>query len=280
MLEDYLQYVERDPDVMSSMKMMVAGWGWIFTTVVARLGGLFAFSPVLGQRGVSIGTRVALTMCLAFVITPPLMGRGHTPLPHDAWDAFLGIGGEFVIGALLGCGVLLLFAGIKLAGELIDQQAGIAMQEVFDPSGPGNVTGSGQLLTIVATLAFLCTIPGNGHLLIVSTLLDSFFTLPSTGDWSPPSLVLVISQFGRMSLSLGLQVAAPVLAAGAIVAWSVSAISQGSSPSPYAITMLGLPLRIVLSLTVLVMCLSGMTEAFLASVDHALQQFPLLVTSR
>ena len=273
MLQHLFQFVETDPSVLPPWLTSAAVWGWTLLTALARLTGLMMLSPIFGQRGVSIWLRLGLAGCLALLVTPVLASRGLVTLPADGWVAVAHLGGEATLGALLGFGVLFVFAGLKLAGELIDQQAGAAVQEVFDPHSGGTTTPSGQLLTIVGTLAFLCVSPGDGYLRIVSTLFDSFETISTNVVWTGTGVVTLLSELGQTSLSLGLQVAAPVLAAGVIVSWGLAQLG-GAGGSPQATTLLGLPVRIVMSLGILTLCLSGAVGTLLSSIDTVLDRFP------
>lgn len=279
MLNDLLTTAERgiDSNLTGPWVVLAVSWGWAFLSALARLMGLFVLSPVFGQRGVSVWLRAGLAVCLSVVIAPLLLSRKFATVPSDGWDAGTQLGGEFVMGALLGFGVLFVFAALKLAGELIDQQAGAAVQEVFDPLGTGTSTLSGQLLTVVGTLSLLCAGPGNGHLQIVATLLDSFEAIPAQAVWSGEGAVVWIGYLGRQSLSLALQVAAPVLAAGVIVSWGIAASGGGARGGPVSTTLFGLPLRVALSLVILTVCLTGMTDVFIAQLEALVGAFPDLV---
>lgn len=272
MFQNVLQLVDTDPAAFAPWLTAAALWGWTFLSALARLTGLVLLSPIFGQRGVSFWMRGGLTVCLALLVAPVVGSRGLIRLPTDGWTAAAHLGGELTLGALLGFGVLLVFAGLKLAGELIDQQAGAVVQEVFDPHSGSTATPSGQLLTIVGTLALLCVSPSEGYLRIVSTLFDSFTIIPAHVVWTGTGVVRLLCELGQTSLSLGLQVAAPILAAGAIVSWGLNVLGE-SGGSPQATTLLGLPVRIAMSLGILTMCLTGATEALLASFHTVLNHF-------
>ena len=49
------------------------------------------------------------------------------------------LGGEALIGACLGLGVLILIHGMTLAGELVGQASGLRLADVFDPALDENV---------------------------------------------------------------------------------------------------------------------------------------------
>jgi flagellar biosynthesis protein FliR len=266
-----------DPALLAPLTPVATLWAWAGVSVLARLLGLLLLSPLFGSRGVPLSLRIVLGLCLALIITPTIIATGILTLPADMMNAAADLAGEFLVGALLGFGVLFIFAGLKLAGALIDQQAGAAVAEVFDPHSGSPSTTSGQLLTIVGTLALLTVAGGDGYLRIIATLLDSFRLVPADAAWNTSGVLRLIADLGQTSLALGLQVAAPVLAAGAIVSWGVAQLS-GAGGSPQSTTLLGLPVRVLLSLGILTLCLSGAADAVLTAINGTLDRFPVLLS--
>jgi flagellar biosynthesis protein FliR len=279
MIADLLQFVQSDPTAIAPLTPLATLWVWAGLSVLARLLGLLLLSPLFGTRGVPLSLRIGLGLSLTLIITPAIVFTGSVPLPADALTAAAHLASEFLVGALLGFGVMFVFAGLKLAGELIDQQAGAAVQEVFDPHSGGPSTTSGQLLTIVGTLALLTVAGGDGYLRIIATLLDSFRLVPADVVWSTAGVVRLIGDLGQTSLALGLQVAAPVLAAGAIVSWGLAQLG-GAGGSPQSTTLLGLPVRVLLSLGILTLCLSGAADAVLTEINGMLDRFPVLLSGK
>lgn len=277
MIAALLQYVQSDPTGIAPFAPVATLWAWTGLSVLARLLGLLLLSPLFGTSGVPLSLRVGLGLCLTLIITPTVIAAGVAPLPADALTAAAHLVGEFVVGGLLGFGVLFVFAGLKLAGGLIDQQAGAAVAEVFDPHTGSPSTTSGQLLTIVGTLALLTVAGGDGYLRIVATLLDSFRLVPADVAWNASGVVRLIGELGQTSLALGLQVAAPVLAAGAIVSWGLSQLSS-TGGSPQSTALLGLPVRVLISLGILALCLSGAADALLIAVHAARERFLVLLS--
>ena len=58
-------------------------------------------------------------------------------------------GAEALIGLTLGLGVLLLFSGMHVAGQIISQMSGMQLADVFDPGFDANVPAFSQLLSYV-----------------------------------------------------------------------------------------------------------------------------------
>jgi flagellar biosynthetic protein FliR len=202
------------------------------------------------------------------------------PLPANVADyARIGVT-EFAIGLALGLGVTTLLSGLQLAGELIDQQTGIALSEIFNPGFEeldGSVTG--RFLFLFGTTAFLLMTPLDGHLLLLSALVETFQTLPvAEATITAPSIDL-LSGLVHASLVLALQVAAPVLAAMSLVALSMGFL--GHTVPQVNVFVIGFPIRAAANLGILALTFSGgaatLVETLTAGIDllrHSLTGLP------
>lgn len=202
------------------------------------------------------------------------------PLPSDVAEyAKIGVT-EFALGLALGLGVTTLLSGLQLAGELIDQQTGIALSEIFNPGFEeldGSVTG--RFLFLFGTAAFLLMTPLDGHLLLLSALVETFQTLPvAEATITEPSIDL-LSGLVHGSLVLAIQVAAPVLAAMSLVALSMGFL--GHTVPQVNVFVVGFPIRAAANLGILALTFSGaagtLVETLTVGIDvlrHSLTGLP------
>lgn len=181
---------------------------------------------------------------------------------------------EVCLGLILGLGANLILQGFRIAGQLIDQQTGwgLAAASVLDSDEAGSATGElfywlGAVLLVVL----------GGHLLMISTLLETFRTFPPGSGSVSMELVPVLSQLVQLSLSLALQLSAPVLAtqvlAGLILSHAGTIAPQFQSAGTAVV------LRIVLATLVLLLTLSGMTERLMELIPSAIQTSVSATTS-
>ena len=105
------------------------------------------------------------------------------------------LGGEALIGACLGLGVLILIHGMTLAGGLVGQASGLTLSDVFDPTLDENVPLFSRLMFLVTVSVFVCM---GGHRMVMAGLLDTFRTIPPGSASIPGSLgdifVTLVSQ--------------------------------------------------------------------------------------
>lgn len=190
--------------------------------------------------------------------------------PHDllAW----GIAGvrELTFGFVLGLGLTIVFSGLQLAGELIDQQTGIGLSGVFNPGFDMSAGVSGQALYQLGVIVFLTMPPISGHLLMISALLDTFQVVPVGEAWVGQSAVDLMSDLVHQSLVLGIQVAAPVLVAMAFTALTMGFL--GHTVPQINVLNLGFPVRAIINICVLSLSLAGTAYLLIELIPVAIQQ--------
>lgn len=177
--------------------------------------------------------------------------------------AWVGIG-EFALGLVLGLGVLIILSGLQLAGEIYDQQTGIALGEVASPGLEINGSITGQFLFLLGTALFLLIEPLGGHLLMVGALLETFQTLPIGEAFVSVPAVELLRDLVHQSLVLGVQVAAPLLATMSLVALTMGFL--GHTVPQINVLVVGFPIRALVSLLVLAVSLSGVAAVAVDTV--------------
>jgi len=179
----------------------------LFTLVLARLGGLMAVAPVLGSRHVPVRFRALLAVFMALIVTP-LQSINRVPAPGLLDYAAL-LGGEALVGLTLGMGVAVLFAGIRVTGQLVSQMGGLQLADVFSPGSDESVPVVSELLYLVALAVFLTS---GGHRKLVEAVLDTFQSLPLGIGISASSLAGAATTVVAESFALGVRAAAPIVA--------------------------------------------------------------------
>lgn len=255
-----------------------AAWPWLLPAA-ARWFGMLWLMPGLGRGMASLRTRAAAAVLLAVMMLPVLAqhaqpGGAGRSLP----DGLMLVLAEAATGAALGTGMRIVFAAVRVAGELIDHQAGLALSQTFDPSGDEPVTASGQALTWSIIAAFLLLAPVGGDVQIVASMLDLFDALPpGAGVGAAPGDLLVV--LVHRSLDLALRVAAPVLALMSLVTLGLAFLSR--SLGGRSLAALESPLRPVLCLIVLACSMSPVAGMAADGLQTLLETAPRqLVGSR
>jgi flagellar biosynthetic protein FliR len=100
------------------------------------------------------------------------------------------------------------FAAVRTAGELIGLQMGLSFATFFDPGSRLNMPVLARLMDLLAMLLFLTF---NGHLWLISLLVDTFHTLPIGGHPVNSNAFLALARAGSLIFLNGLMLALPVM---------------------------------------------------------------------
>jgi flagellar biosynthetic protein FliR len=249
--------------------MAAAPW---LLLAAARWFGLLLMMPGLTKGIVPLRIRGAMAVLLAMVMLPALADPSWTELAGLTLPKWLLLGvAELATGAALGTGMRIVFAGLRVAGELIDHQAGLALSQSFDPAGDEPVTPAGQVLAWGVIAAFLLLSPLGGDVQVVAAMLDLFAALPpGSGITAPPGDLLIV--LVHRSLDLSVRAAAPVLALMSLVTVAFAFLNRsldGRGPAP-----LESPLRVVICLVVLAASLSPVSEMAADGLRSLLESAP------
>jgi flagellar biosynthesis protein FliR len=210
---------------------------WIarFAPVALRLGGLLAFGPFLGDRAIPNRVKVGLLVVLTVLLAP------ITPVP----SAIVGpvewmqmVLGEWLVGMLMALSLAVVFEAVQFAGQFSGIQLGLSLATLFDPQSDADSPVLAVLYNLIALLIFLQL---DVHHWVLRTLERSFDYLPVgsvvvTGLLSRELLRVVGSLF-----ALGIQLAAPVLAATMMIDLVLGFLSKASPQLP--VLLFGIPVK-------------------------------------
>jgi|TARA_R110001592_G_scaffold27741_1_gene102266 flagellar biosynthetic protein FliR len=196
--------------------------------------------------------------------------RFVTRMPNSLLDYAWSILGELTLGFSLGLGIYIILLSLQMAGQMIDQQAGMALGEVFNPGFDMNASLSGQYLYFIGISVFLLMEPVNGHLLMLSSLIDTFQVFPVGEGIVSTNTLDLLQTLMHQSLVLSIKVAAPLLAISALI--SISMGYLGHTVPQINVLVIGFPIRAMISLIVLVFTLSGAADIVVESIPTAIDQ--------
>jgi len=174
---------------------------------------------------------------------------------------------EFAVGVALGLGVLIVVAGLQMAGSLIDQQIGMSLGNVFNPEFQTEASLSGELLYQLGLAVFLIV---GGHQLVVSGLVDTFETMPVGYAWVSPTAIEFLSGLVHQSLVLAVQVSAPIMGTMAVVGMAMGFL--GHTIPQLNVLVVGFPVRTLLGLFLLGLILPAVAEALARIIPGGIEQ--------
>jgi len=237
-----------------------------FAMVLFRVGGLTISSPLVGSPVVPARVKIAFSLVVSLMLFPMVWTK--LPVALGWPSVVLTVFGELLIGLVIGLAVDLVFLGVRLAGVLIGQQAGIALGQVVNPMLEGESTIVDQLYYLVTLMVFLGI---GGHRVMVRALLDTFDTIPPGSFGADPSIVQMLGELLSAAFIVGLRLAAPALTALFIASLAMGFIAR-TIPQLNILTI-GFAVRVFVGLTVAAFAL---TLSFDVLYDAILDVFDLL----
>jgi flagellar biosynthetic protein FliR len=184
----------------------------VFVLVVFRLAGMMLFAPLFGSVRIPKRVRAMLVLVLAFGLAGSV--KAPATWPDSTWGLAIGIGGEMVFGLAMGMVMSFVFIAVQWGGEIVGQQMGFNLSEVFDPSFGAQSTIVGDLYYMFTLVVFLVI---GGHRWMIRGVRMSFDSLPLLSlGMNQPLLDMLVGLFSAATV-LAVQLAAPLLVTMLIV---------------------------------------------------------------
>ncbi len=233
-------------------------WTWPFLRIV----GLVMTAPVIGTRAVPGRARIILSLALCLAIIP------HVPEPPKI-TMFSAAGilistQQLVIGAAIGLVLRLAFVVVELAGQIVAQQMGLGFASLVDPQTGLQVPVLSQFYIILTTLMFFTL---DGHLILLSTLVDSFTILPiGLGGIGREGLELVL-EWSSTLFSGALAIALPIIVSLLVVNLAFGVMAR-SAPQ-LNVFAVGFPVMILFGVFMIFLTLDSLELHLRSNFDAA-----------
>jgi flagellar biosynthetic protein FliR len=133
----------------------------VFLLLAVRALAMIQTAPLLSSDSIPQVAKFALAGFAAFCVFPEASAQsGWAALP-GIWSGtfslsfLLLVGGEAIIGIIIGFFMTIIFAAFSTAGQFFSLQMGFGASETFDPLSQVENPLMGQFLNLVAMLVFL-----------------------------------------------------------------------------------------------------------------------------
>jgi len=241
------------------LNQSVAQFGQLLL-IMARVGALFVFAPVLGSPDVPRQLKAGVIMIASILLasaSPP------TALPSiGTWGFFALVPMELVMGAMLGFAAGLIFAGVQYSGSVIGLELGFRFGTLIDPQADEEVSLVGQFQYLIASLIFVIV---GGHRWVLSGLADSFRLVPPGSVRFLPGVEMKLLEMTETIFVVAIQVSAPVLLA-LLISTAVLGIISRTVPQLNIINV-GFIVKILFGLFVMAITMDYFGELLLFLFD-------------
>ena len=243
----------------AQLQQWLADFFWPFV----RIGAALMVAPIFSVRQVPARYRVVLAVMITLLVQPLIP-------PSPIVDLF-GSEGILIalqqvgIGAMMGFVVQLAFNALVFGGQVMAYSMGLGFAHMMDPTNGVQVPVVSQYWLILAMLAFLL---GNGHLLLLGSVAQSFHSLPIALDGlSRAGLWGVVSWSSRL-FAAGLLMALPVIMALLLINIGMGVVSRAAPQ--LNIFAIGFPITLLMGFVVMWITLPQVMGGFGDLVNEAL----------
>lgn len=219
-----------------------------FIFVFIRMMSFFSAVPVFFPKGLPNTAKIALVMMVSFLLLP---GISTTTVDvSNNYKLVISVGCEITTGLTLGYITNMCFNSIKLAGQLIDMQAGLSMISMFDPSSNTNSTLIENIYYWFSVMIFFIV---NAHHTLIAELIKSFDVVPIGSFLLSPKSINVILKIFSQYFAIGLEIAIPIILIILITDLTMGLVSR--TVPQLNIMIFGLPIKLFLTLVCIIFSL-------------------------
>lgn len=240
---------------------------YLFLAVFARMGAAVMVLPGFGELTIPARVRLALALALTFVLFP-LVADLIPPVPASPLGLAAIIGGEVLVGLVIGAIARLLVSSLQVAGTIIAFNSGLGSAQLFDPTvgQQGAITGA-FLATTGVTLLFVT----NMHHLMLMALVDSYQLFTPGGSFPVGDVSDIAAQVVTRAFRIGLQIAMPVVVVGVMIYIAMGLMAR--LMPQIQVFFIALPLQILVSFVILVLTIGAGMLLFLDQFETTIREF-------
>lgn len=235
-----------------------------FVLVLFRVAGMMLFAPLFGSSRIPRRVRTLLAIVLALGlmqgVAPPVR------LPETSWQLAVGIGGEMIFGVAMGMCLSFVFFAVQWAGEIMGQQMGLNLSEVFDPTFSSGGSIVGEMYFMLTLVIFLLV---RGHHAMLIGVHQSFESLPLLSVGMSMPLFDMLTGLLQACTIFAIQLAAPMLVTMLVVELALGFI--GRTVPQFNVMTAGLSLRSIVGMIVLIVGVSLSSSVIRGAVMDSME---------
>lgn len=180
-----------------------------FLLVFVRISAMIMMIPVFGDSIVPMAIRWGLSLLLTMILFP-LVRAGLPPLGDmQLLSLVIGMGGELLIGIIIGFTARFMFAGVQFAGEMLGFQMGFSVANVIDPVSNMQVSTIAEVQYLLCMLLFLTV---NAHHIFIAAIAESYQLVTPLSVHVSGDLLQVLIRFSKDMFIIAVKISAPVMA--------------------------------------------------------------------
>ena len=250
--------------MISLTSAQLNAWIIAFFIPLTRILALLAAAPPFNNPGLSMRVRLMLGLAITIAVTPALPAM--PPVEAASGIGLLILAQQLLIGFAMGFALRLVFSAIDMAETLISNQAGLGFATAYDPQNTSQTPVISEFIGFLALLVFLSI---NGHLMVITTLIQSFTAIPVGLGAVKPASWQNIAAAGSVIFSSGVFLALPILVT--LMITNVALGILGRVAPQLNLIAIGFPVTIVMGFAALLASLNYLSAPFQQLFEYGLQ---------
>ncbi len=211
--------------------------------VGARISALMVFAPFLGSASISPRIKAGFTVILTALLYPVLSPE----LPRvEGGSALPMVGGEFVVGMIMGMALQFVFEGVELAGQIAGFQVGHSLANLINPLSDVDTPLLANYYQMIALLIFLQL---DIHHWLLRGLAKSFEYCPPGAVTATPQMAELVGRAAGGMLVMGVQIALPTLLVTMLIDIALGLVGRASPQLP--VMLVGISVKTVVAFVVI-----------------------------
>ncbi len=215
---------------------------YTFLLVFARVGGLIAAAPLLGNHAIPRTVRAGFAVVLSLALTP-LTATRVGPVPDHLLLLAAAVLKDGLFGLSIGFAARLLFASVEMAGYFVDTQMGFGFINLINPFSEQQ---SSVLSVFQYQLAITVYLLANGHLALLGAVAESLQALPPGAVHFHGAFGLTATGLLKTMFLLGFRLALP--AAGVLLVVDLAFALVARAVPQMNVFVVGMPAKIIIGL--------------------------------
>jgi flagellar biosynthetic protein FliR len=216
---------------------------------------MFVSVPLFSMQAVPPRVRLVLALAITLVMMPLMPDYPMVDL--FSYQGFLVAVAQVMIGLTSGFIVQLVFSALLFAGQGVALSMGLGFASMVDPQNGQQVPVIAQFYVMTSTLVFLSL---DGHLVLISMLLDSFTSLPIGIDGLTKANIWTILIWSSRMFAGGLLLTMPIVVSLLLVNVSLG-VATRAAPQ-LNIFSVGFPVTLMLGMVLVWLTLPDVLAQF------------------
>lgn len=240
---------------------------YLFMLMFGRLGTMMMLMPAFGEA--FLPPRIRLGFALMFtLIMFPIVSASYPPIPVSLIGVVSALGGEMLVGFIIGGSAQLIRGALAVAGTVIAFQSGLSFAQMTDPTqGQQSAIFTSFMSLLALTLIFSTDL----HHMVLAAMVDSY-------EYFKPGESLMIGDATQMVVNLvsksffvGTQMAAPFIVFGLVFYLGLGVLAK--LMPQLQVFFIAMPANIAFGLILFMLLLGTMMNWYLNHFETSMSAF-------